>query len=82
MMISTALVTLAAAVFCMGMGANASAAEIRTLKLQMLGLSSLGASGIAMGMFLMRSGAPGWGAVAAAVPIVIMFSILIAALIR
>lgn len=61
-MICTALVTLTAVVFCLGMGANAKPPEIRALKLWMLGLTLLGATGITVGIVLLRAGQPGWAA--------------------
>jgi hypothetical protein len=78
-MLCTALVTLMAIVFCLGMGANATPAEIRALKFWMAGLSLLGAAGIAGGILLLRAGQPGWAAGVSLLPAVIMGVILIVA---
>lgn len=59
-MLATALATLTAVVFCLGMGANAKPPEIRALKLWMAGLTLLGVAGITVGIFLLRAGQPGW----------------------
>ncbi len=82
-MICTAFTTLTAVIFCLGMGANASPAQIRALKLWMLALSLIGVGGIGAGIFIMRSG--GQNSTAAAVaflPTVIFGLILIIALIK
>lgn len=81
-MVCTAIATLVAVVFCMGMGANASPAQIRELKLWMGGLSLLGVAGIVAGIFLMRAGQSGWAAGVAFVPTLIFGLILFVALIR
>ncbi len=79
-MICTALMTLTAVVFCLGMGANATPAQIRALKLWMLGLSLLGIAGIAAGIFMMRSGQHNMAAGLAILPSAIIIVILIVAL--
>lgn len=81
-MIATALSTMVAVVFTMGMGANASPAEVRSLKLWMLCLSLLGAVGILAGIFLLRSGQHNMAAAAAFAPTVIMGIILLVALVK
>lgn len=81
-MLCTVVTTLTAVVFCMGMGANASASEIRQLKLWMAALSLLGVAGVAIGIFLMRAGQPSWAAGAAFAPTVIFGIILLIALIK
>ncbi len=81
-MLVTILMTLTAVVFCMGMGANASPADIRQLKLWMAGFSLLGAAGMVAGIILMRSGQAGWAAGAAILPAAIMFVIFVIALIK
>ena len=80
-MVCTVLVTLTAVVFCLGMGANSSPAQIRTLKLSMAGFSLLGVGGIVAGILLMRAGLHGWAAGVAFAPAAIMFIIFIVALI-
>lgn len=75
-MICTALATLTALVFCMAMGANSTPAQIRALKLWMSGLSLLGVAGIVVAIFLIRAGQPGWAAIVAFAPTVIMSLIL------
>jgi hypothetical protein len=79
-MLVTLLTTLTMLVFCLGMGANASAADIRTLKLWMAGLSLLGAAGVVAGIVLLRTGQPGWAAVVAILPTLIMSVIFLVAL--
>lgn len=81
-MIATALSTLVAVVFIMGMGANASPVQIRMLKLWMLGLSLLGIAGILVGILLMRNGQYNMAAAAAFAPTVIMGIILLVALMK
>lgn len=81
-MLCTALATLTAVVFCLAGGANATPALIRALKFWMLGLTLLGVAGIAVGIFLLRAGQPGWAAGAAIAPTIIMGIILIIALLK
>ena len=81
-MLLTALSTLTAVVFCLGMGANSSAAQIRALKLWMGGLSLLGLAGIVIGIVLLRAGQHGWAAGVAVSPTVIIAIILIVALLK
>ena len=81
-LVCTVVVTLTAVVFCMGMGANAKPADIRTLKIWMAGLSLLGAAGVAAGIFLMCDGQPGRAAVAAFAPVVIIAVLFFAAIVR
>ena len=71
-MLITAVSTLTAVVCCMAMGANASPAQIRALKLWMGGLSLLGLAGIVVGIVLLRGGQHGSAAIAAAAPTVII----------
>lgn len=75
-MIGTALATLTALVFCMAMGANSTAAQVRALKFWMAGLSLLGATGIVAGVILIRAGQPNWAAAAAFAP-TILYSIIL-----
>lgn len=56
----TTLSTLTAVVFCLGMGANASAAQLRMLKLWMAGFSLLGVVGVVGAILLLRKGHEGW----------------------
>jgi len=81
-MLCTACSTLMAVVFCMSMGANASPAQIRMLKLWMLGLSLLGIVGIAIGIHLMRTGQHGMAAAVAVAPTVIFAIILVVATLK
>lgn len=81
-MLCTALATLTAVVFCLGMGANAKPPEIRALKLWMLGLTLLGAAGITVGIFLLRAGQPGWAAGVSFAPVVIIGMIFLVALLK
>jgi hypothetical protein len=78
-MICTVLVTLTALVFCLGMGANASPAQLRALKLWMLGLSLLGVAGVMTGILLLRAGQPGWASLAAITPSLILGIIFLVA---
>lgn len=80
--VATAIMTLTAVVFCLGMGANSSPAEIRALKLWMGGLSLLGLAGIVIGIILLRSGQTGWAAGVAIGPAVIILIIFIVALLK
>ena len=79
-MIGTAISTLTAVVFCLGIGANSTPAQIRMLKLWMLGLSLVGLAGIVAGIFLMRAGQYNLAAGIAFLPTVIFVLILIIAL--
>ena len=81
-MFCTLLSTLTALVFCMSMGANASAAAIRALKYWMVGLSLLGLAGIVVGIVLLRAGQSGWASGVAFAPTVIFGIIFIIALIK
>lgn len=81
-MVCTGFATLTAVVFCLGMGANASPAEIRSLKFWMLGLSLVGLGGIGAGVYLLRAGQFGWAIGAGFLPTVIVVGILAVALIR
>ncbi|MGC3956687.1 MAG: hypothetical protein QM813_01600 [Verrucomicrobiota bacterium] len=81
-MICTVLATLTALVFCMAMGANSTPAQIRALKLWMAALSLLGVAGVVVGVILMRTGQPGWAAVAAFAPTMIFAIILGIALLK
>ena len=71
-MLITVVSTLTAVVCCMAMGANASPAQIRFLKLWMGGLSLLGLAGIVVGIVFLRGGQHGWAAIAAATPTVVI----------
>lgn len=81
-MLCTAVATLTAVVFCLAGGANATPAQIRALKLWMLGLTLLGVAGIGGGIFLLRAGQPGWAAGVTFAPSVIMGLILAVALLK
>lgn len=81
-MICTVLATLTALVFCMAGGANSTPAQIRALKLWMVGISLLGVAGVTISIILTRAGQPGWAAVAAFAPTVIFAIILGIALIK
>lgn len=81
-MLGTALATLTAVVFCLGMGANAKPPEIRALKLWMLGLTLLGVAGITVGIFLLRAGQPGWAAGVSFAPVIVIGMIFLVALIK
>lgn len=81
-MLCTACSTLMAVVFCMSMGANATPAQSRTIKLWMLGLSLLGIIGIAIGIHLMRTGQHGVAAAAAIAPTVIFGLVLVVATLK
>ncbi len=65
----TVFATLTAVTFGMGIGANATPAEIRALNLWMASFSLLG---VAAGIFLMRAGQPGYAAGVAFLPAVIV----------
>jgi hypothetical protein len=67
-MLITAVSTLTAVVCCLAMGANASPAQIRALKLWMGGLTLLGLAGIVVAIVLLRGGQHGWATIAAAAP--------------
>lgn len=78
--ISTIIATLTAITFCLGMGANASPAEIRMLKTWMGGFSLLGVAGVVAGILLMRAGQPGYAAGAAFLPAVIVLIVGVVAI--
>jgi len=65
----TVFATLTAVTFGMGIGANATPAEIRALNLWMASFSLLG---VAAGIFLMRAGQPGYAAFLPAVIVLIV----------
>ena len=81
-MLCTVFATVTAVVFCLSMGANASDAEIRSLKLWMLGLSLVGVGGIGTGIYLLRAGQLGWSIGASFSPTLIFFAILVIVLAR
>jgi hypothetical protein len=81
-MMCTAGVTLMAVVFTLAMGANAKPPEIRALRLWTLGLPLLALMGIGAGIFLLRTGQPGWAAGVSIAPAVIMMLILIVTLLK
>lgn len=82
-MICTVISTLTAVVFCLGMGANSTPAQIRMLKLWMLALSLIGIIGILAGVYIMRSGGQNTTAATVAfLPTVIFVLILIIALVK
>ena len=81
-MIETAIGTLTAVVFCLGMGANAKPPEIRALKLWMLFLTLLGLAGLGAVIFLLRAGRPGWPAGISFAPVVIIGVIFLVALLK
>lgn len=81
-MVCTVCATLTAVVFCLGMGANASPAEIRSLKLWMVGLSLLGLVGVVAGILLLRAGEHGWAAGAAVAPTVVIGVIFLVAMLK
>ena len=81
-MLCTALATLTGIVFCLGMGANSTSAQIRALKLWLAGLSLLGVGGIGGGIVLLRGGQPGWAAGVSFLPAVIMGLVFIVALLK
>jgi hypothetical protein len=80
--ICTVLTTLTAVVFCMAMGANASASDMRQLKLWMAGSSLLGDGGVAAAIFLLRAGQLGWAAGVAFAPTVLFGIAFLVALIK
>lgn len=77
----TILITLAMLGMCMGMGANASPAQIRRLKIWMSCLSLLSLVGIVASCILM-SRQPNIAAGVAILPSVIMFVIFVIALLK
>ncbi len=81
-MICTVLATLTAIVFCLGMGANSTPAQIRALKLWMGGFSLLGVAGVGSGVFLLRTGQLGWAAGASFAPVVVIGLIFVIAMMR
>lgn len=78
--ICTIIATLTAVTFCMGMGANATPAQIRMLKTWMGVFSLLGLAGIVSGILLMRAGQPGYAAGAAVLPAVIVLVVGVVAI--
>lgn len=80
--LATIVATLAAVVFCLAGGANATPAQIHTLKFWMLGCTLGGALGVGVGIWLLRQGSAGWATGAAILPTVIMGTILLSKLIE
>lgn len=80
-MICTVLATVTAVVFCLGMGANSTDAQIRTLKLWMGGFTLLGITGIGSGIFLIRTGLLGWAIGASFAPVLILLVVFIIAMV-
>ena len=76
----TTLATLVMIVFNVAGAANASAEQIRSMKLWTGGLTLLAVVGIVVGIFMMRAGQPGWAAGAAFVPTVVMVIIFLVAI--
>lgn len=81
-MVVSAISTLTAVVFCLGMGANSTAAQIRALKLWMSGFSLLGVAGIVIGIVLLRGGQLGWATGAAISPTVIIAIIFLISVLK
>lgn len=80
--ISTVIATLAALTLCMAAGANASAADIRMLKLWMGIFSVVGIAGIVAGIVMMRSGQANYAAGVAFAPTVFVILVAIVAYIK
>ncbi|MBL9127545.1 MAG: hypothetical protein JNL97_07860 [Verrucomicrobiales bacterium] len=78
----TGLTTVTAVVFCLGMGANATEAQLRSIEAWAWGLSLMGAAGMAGGITLLRLGRPGWAVGIAVAPCFVFLSILVVALSR
>jgi len=81
-LVGTVLATLTGLVLCMAMGANAKPPEIRILKFWMAGISLMSLTGMAVGVRLMCASKPGWAALAAFAPAVILGITLLVALLR
>lgn len=81
-LVGTVLATLTGLVLCMAMGANAKPPEIRILKFWMAAIVLLGLTGVGVGVLLMRAGKPGWAALAAFAPTVLLGITLLVALLR
>lgn len=78
----TVVITLTAIVFCMSMGANLSPEEIRLLRNWVFGFTVLGIAGVMIAVLLMRSGFPGWGAIAATIPCIISIVVFVVAVLK
>lgn len=81
-MVCTVLATLTAIVFCLAGGANASPAQISALNLWIAGFSLVGLAAVVVGIILIRSGQPGWAALAAFAPTVIFGILLLVTLLK
>jgi hypothetical protein len=81
-MICTALATLVMIVFNLAGAANASAAQIHSMKLWAGGMTLLAVVGVVAGIFLLRAGHPGWASLAAFAPTLIFGIILLIALLK
>lgn len=81
-MICTVLATLVLIVFNLAGAANASAEQIRSMKLWAGGMTLFAVAGIVVGIFLMRAGQPGWAAGAAFAPTVIIVIITLVTLLK
>ena len=81
-MICTALATLVMIVFNLAGAANASAAQIHSMKFWAGGMTLLAVAGIAAGIFLLRAGQPGWATGVSFAPTIIFAIILFIALLK
>ena len=81
-MLCTILATLTAVVFCLGMGANSTPGQIRTLKLWMGGFALLGSTGVGAGILLLRAGHPGWAAGASFAPTLVIGVVFLVAMLK
>ena len=81
-MVCTTLATLVMIVFNIAGAANASAEQIRSMKVWSNGMTLLAVVGILIGIFLIRAGQPGWAAGAAIVPTVVMVIIFLVAILK
>lgn len=81
-MICTAIATLVMIVFNLAGAANASAEQIRSMKLWTGGMTLLAVAGIVAAIFLMRAGQPSWAAGAAFLPTVSIAIIFLIAVIK
>lgn len=80
--IATLITTVVMLVFSVAGAANASAEQLRSMKLQAGGMTVLAIVGIVGAIVCLRMGHPGWAAVAAIVPAAVMVLAFIVAIAR
>ena len=73
--------TLVGLVFCMAGGANSSEAQIRAIKAIMLGFGLCWVASLAVGIWALATGRPGWAAGIGILPLVVVVTLFIVAVV-